>query len=113
MSEKHAASAVSVSYTHLDVYKRQGKAISVPVTGVVNGIPQTAGLAHHRNGAIAAGDHLGQTAGFGAGRHQEDIGTGIDVLGQLGIEADVHTHTCLLYTSSAFPTNLAPVLCTF
>ena len=70
----------------------KGKAIAIAIAGVVDGVAQAAGLTHNGDGAITAGYHLGQAAGFGAGRHQEDIGTGINALGQLGVKANVHAN---------------------
>ena len=69
----------------------KGKAVAVAVAGVVDRVLQAAGLADDGDRAVAAGDHLGQAAGLRAGRHQEDVGTGVDLLCQLGVEADVDT----------------------
>ena len=70
----------------------KGKAIAIAIAGVVDGVAQAAGLTHNGDGAITAGYHLSQAAGFGAGRHQEDIGTGINALSQLSVKANVHTN---------------------
>ena len=70
----------------------KGEAVAEAVAGIVDGVTQAAGLADNGDGTVAAGDHLGQTAGLGAGRHQEDVGTGVDLLGQFGVEADVNAH---------------------
>ena len=70
----------------------KGEAVAEAVAGIVDGVTQAAGLADNGDGTVAAGDHLGQTAGLGAGRHQENVSTGVDLLGQFGVEADVDAH---------------------
>ena len=53
-------------------------------------ILEAAGLADNRNGTVTQRDHLCQTARLGLRRHQEHIGTGINLIGQLAREQNGH-----------------------
>ena len=52
---------------------RKGEAVALAVLLVVgeDGVPQAAGLPHHRQGAVAHGDHLRDAAGLKFGGHEE------------------------------------------
>ena len=71
----------------------KGKAIAVAHGAVVDGVAQTAGLTHDGRRAVTAGHHLGQAAGLALGRHNKGVCTGVDLLGQGRLEADVGAHT--------------------
>ena len=58
----------------------------------MDGIPQAAGLADDGRRAVAAGHHLCQAAGLALGRHDEHVCTGVDLLRQGGLKADVGAH---------------------
>src|SRR5699024_11710747 len=60
---------------------REGEAVAVALGGILDGVPQAAGLADDGRGAVAAGHHLGQAAGLALGRHEEAVRTGVDLLG--------------------------------
>ena len=72
------------------VVAAEGETIALAVSGILDGIPQTAGLPHNGNGAVAQRDHLGQAAGLRLGRHQEDVGAGVDLAGQRRHKGDAH-----------------------
>ena len=59
----------------------------------MDGVPQAAGLADDRRRAVTAGDHLGQTARLALGWHDKGVRTGVDLLRQGRLEADVGAHT--------------------
>ena len=71
---------------------REGEAVALAHGGVVDGVPQAAGLADDGRRAVAAGHHLGQTAGLALGRHDEGVGARIDLLREGGLEADVSAY---------------------
>ena len=62
-------------------------AVAVLEVGL-DGVVQAARLTHHGDSTVAAGDHLGETAGLGLGGHEEDIGGGVDLLGQGAVVGD-------------------------
>ena len=70
---------------------RKGEAVALAEGAVVDGVAQAAGLTDDGRCAVTAGDHLGQTAGLALGRHDEDVCTGVDLLRQCRLEADVGT----------------------
>ena len=67
----------------------KGKAVAVAHGAVMDGVAQAAGLADDGRCAVAAGHHLCQTAGLALGGHDEGICTGVDLLRELGLKADV------------------------
>ena len=73
----------------MGVVTGKGKAVAVTHGAVVDGVAQTAGLADDGRCAVAAGHHLCQTAGLALGGHDEGVCTGVDLLRELGLKADV------------------------
>ena len=68
----------------------EGEAVALAGVAVVgmDGVLQTAGLADDRQGAVAQGDQLRQAAGLECGGHQEQIGSSVDLMGQLVVHAE-------------------------
>ena len=78
----------------------KGEAVAGVSPGLVglDGILQSAGLPDDGHGAVAHGDHLAEAAGLTLGRHQEQIGAGVDGHGQalVVIQPDGHAAVILL-----------------
>ena len=64
--------------------------LSASVAGVAvdDRVVQPAGVVHDRRGAVALAVHLVQPAGLEARRHEEDVGAGLDLVGQAFVVAD-------------------------
>ncbi len=58
---------------------------------VDDGVGQTAGAAHHGQGAVTQAVDLIQAAGLEARRHQEDVGAGLDAVREVLVVTDVQT----------------------
>ena len=61
-----------------------------PIVPRPHGVGQPAGPANDRHGPVAEGDELAEAARLVAGRHEEEIGAGVDPPGQALVEPDVH-----------------------
>ena len=74
----------------------EGEAIAGSFVFVVslNGICQTAAFTDDRNGTVTGCDHLGQTAGFALGGHQEHIRTCVELLGKNLVVLQLDAHLC-------------------
>ena len=67
-----------------DIIVAEGEAVAVVVSAVEYAVLQAADLADDRDGTVAQGDHLRQTAGLLLTGHQEDIRAGVDLARQFG-----------------------------
>jgi len=60
--------------------------------GLGDCVGEPAGMADHRDGTIAQGDHLRQSAGLTQRRHEEDVAAAVDEASEVGAEGDHGLH---------------------
>ena len=70
----------------------EGKAVAVVSAHVVDAVLEAAGLADNWQSTITGCNHLSQTAGLALGRHQEGVGAGVNLLGEIWQEANLDRH---------------------
>ena len=58
--------------------------------GVGDGVGKAAGGAHQRQGAVFEAVELGQTAGFEAARHEDDVAAGYHLVRERFVVGDAH-----------------------
>ena len=73
---------------------REGQAVAGPdvLFKIRDGVLEAADLADDGHRAVFHGDHLAQAAGLVARRHEEQVGAGVDLVGQFLAEADLDGH---------------------
>ena len=60
----------------------------VSVIGIEDGVSEAAGVTHDRDGAVFQADELGQTTGFIFAGNEDDVGAGVDKVGEFFVVAD-------------------------
>ena len=76
----------------IEMGKGQPVALPGEFLKILHRILQAAGGMDHGDGPVLHGNHLAQAAGFVPGGHQEEIRPGIDPVGQILAEQNVHGH---------------------
>ena len=74
------------------IVRLEHKPVARTRPAVADRIAQPPCLAHDGDGAVAAGDHLGQAAGFALGGHEHDVCTGVDQSRDFRVIGDVYSH---------------------
>ena len=93
----------------------KGKASSLSRKVVIGNdrVFQSTGFPHDGQAAVTHGNHLAQATGFKAGRHQEKVTPGVDLVGQLFVVTDVGYETAFIaFFHIAHIVFIAGIACT-